>query len=122
MILLSFLILVGSLAAALFWLFRRPSTARTSWRLVLLLGLGIGIARASLACFGWYVVEHTGGPAQIPAFLLAMLSWPEAVLLPRRAPGPTPASTYVALFLLLVVSSVLLVSAIAAAARIGRSR
>ena len=116
MILPSLLVVVGAAVALLFVWFRRIERSRL-WRTAVFLGLGIGLTRASLACAGWYVVEHTGGPAQVPAFLLAMLSWPEAALLPRQRTGVTPTSTYVQLFFLLTVSSTVLVTAIAASAR-----
>ena len=111
------LFVLAAAVAILFVRFRRIESSRTLWRTAVVLGLGIGLTRASFACVGWYVVEHTGGPAQTPAFLLAMFSWPEAILLPRHRTGATPASTYMELFLLLLVSSVLVVVAIAAAAR-----
>ena len=120
MVLPTLLLVFGALAFVLFRWFRARPTAPSIWRAAILLGLGIGLTRAALASFGWYVVEHTGGPAQVPAFLLVMLAWPEAVLLPRVPPSGTPAGTYVSLFVLLVVSSLVLVTVIAAVARIGR--
>jgi hypothetical protein len=120
MVLPTLLVVFGAVAFVLFrWFRNRPSTAST-WRGVMLLGLAIGLTRATLASFGWYVVEHTGGPAQVPAFLLVMLAWPEAVFLPRVPPSGTPVSAYMSLFVLLVVGSFILVTAIAAVARMVR--
>jgi hypothetical protein len=119
-VLISLLLVFGGAGFLLFRWFRRQPRARSAWKTAILLGLGLGLTRATLACFGWYVVEHTGGPAQVPAFALAMLAWPEGALLPSTGPGLTPVSTYVSLFVLLVVSSMVLVAAIAAAARRGR--
>jgi hypothetical protein len=106
------LIVVGGVAL----LYRTVSGRRASgsaWRTALVLGVPLGVVRASLACLGWYVVEHTGGPAQVPAFALAMLAWPEGALLPEPAPGMTPVRTYVLLFLLLVASTTTLVAVLA---------
>jgi hypothetical protein len=115
MVLLSLSLVFGAAVALLFVWFRRIENSRTLWRTAIFVGLVVGLARASLACVGWYVVERTGGTAQIPGFLLAMLSWPEAVILPRHRTGVTPMSTYAQLFVLLVVSSMALVAAIARA-------
>ena len=61
---------------------------------------------------GWYTVEHTGGPLQIPALALAILAWPEAVVIGRHR-GPTPMSFYPLLAILLLVTTVLMVSSVA---------
>ena len=53
----------------------KPSQ-RALWRSAVKVGFSVGIARAVLSCIGWYGVERTGGPLQIPAFALAMLAWP----------------------------------------------
>jgi hypothetical protein len=82
------------------------------WRSAIAVGLSVGLVRAVLSCVGWYTVEHTGGPLQIPAFALAMLAWPEAVLFGRHK-GLVPLQFYVQLSLLLIVTSLLLVMGIA---------
>ena len=51
------------------------------WRSSVMIGCCMGIVRGVLASFGWYTVEHTSGPLQIPEFALAMLAWPEAPVL-----------------------------------------
>ena len=122
MVLLSILLVVAAATFILVRQFRARAEGRHLWRFAVMLGLTIGLVRATLACLGWYVVEHTGGPAQVPAYALAMLSWPEAALLPRRAPGPTSASTYASLFLLLIAGSTACVAVIAAIAKVGLSR
>ena len=122
MVLATLLLAFGAVTFVLSRWFRARPTTSSIWRSAILIGLGIGLTRATLASFGWYVVEHTGGPAQVPAFLLVMLAWPEAVLLPRVPPSGSTAGTYVSLFVLLVISSLVLVTAIAAVARIGRVR
>ena len=88
---------------------RRPDAA---WREAIAIGLAIGLTRGVLAPTGWYVVEHTGGPLQIPAYALAMLAWPEAILLGRHRGQAGPAFL-VGLGVLLTVSSVIWVSAVA---------
>jgi hypothetical protein len=98
--------------------FAKRSPNRTFWRTALLIGLGIGVARAVLASIGWYTTEHTGGPLQIPGFLLGMLAWPELALLPRqRRTTPAPLTFFVGLSALLIGSSVLFVAAIVGFAR-----
>jgi hypothetical protein len=93
---------------------------RSLRRRTLQLGLGIGAGRAVLASLGWYGVEHTGGPLQIPAFALAMLAWPEAALVSTRRFTASPPEFYVSLSLLLLVSTVTLVSLVASAVRMAR--
>ena len=122
MVLISLLLVFGVVSAGVFRLLRGLSSRPSFWSVAVSIGIGVGLVRASFACLGWYVVEHTGGPAQIPAFAMAMLAWPEAALLPRTGPSQTPARTYVLLFALLVVSSTTFVAAIAALARIGLRR
>lgn len=85
---------------------------RALWRSTVAIGSSVGIARAVLACVGWYGVEHTGGPLQIPAFALAMLAWPEALVF-GRLQGPVPLQFYISLGLLLIVTSLLLVGGVA---------
>jgi hypothetical protein len=98
---------------------RRPDAA---WREALAIGLTIGLARGVLAPTGWYVVEHTGGPLQVPAYVLAMLAWPEAILLGRHRGTAGPAFL-VGLGLLLTATSVIGVSAVALVAlTLGRRR
>ena len=85
---------------------------RALWRSTVAIGSSVGIARAVLPCVGWYGVEHTGGPLQIPAFALAMLAWPEAIVFGRHQ-GPVPLQSYISLGILLIVTSLLLVSGVA---------
>ena len=122
MVLLSTFLVIAAATFILVRQLRAWAKDRHLWLFAVMLGLAIGLVRATLACVGWYVVEHSGGPAQVPAFALAMLSWPEAALLPRRAPGPTSASTHASLFLLLVVGSTACVAVIAALATVGLRR
>jgi hypothetical protein len=102
--------------AGLYMFFQRRRGAPTFWRMTILIGLGIGIARAILASMGWYAVERTGGWLQIPGFMLAMLAWPEAAALPRSRVGRVTPGFYALLSSVLVASSALLVGAIAAVA------
>jgi hypothetical protein len=107
---------------AIVLLFRFLSTrhdARTFWRSSVAIGAIIGLMRAALACVGWYGVEHTGGPLQIPAFALAMLAWPEAILLGRHR-GPVAPTFYPILALLLLVTSMLMVGGVSLAVQLGR--
>ena len=85
---------------------------RALWHSAFNVGISVGIARAVLSCIGWYAIERSGGPLQIPAFALAMLAWPEAVLFGRHR-GLVPLQLYVQLSLLLIVTSLLLVGGIA---------
>lgn len=112
------------LFGAAFLLYRflssRPG-ARALWRSSLAIGLSIGVVRAVLACVGWYGVEHTGGPLQVPAFALAMLSWPEAIVLGSRS-NAAPPSFYLLLALLLVVTSMLMIGGAALVVQLARGR
>ena len=87
------------------------------FRTAVYLGCALGTLRAALASLGWYVVEHTGGPLQIPAYVLAMLAWPEAALLSTRRTAAAPFAFYVQLSVLLVITTVLALVSIAAVAR-----
>ena len=86
-------------AAAIVALYRhlaaKPSLLAV-WRSAVTIGFLVGIARAVLACLGWYTVEHTGGPLQIPAFALAMLALPEALLFGSHK-GTVPLQFYIRL-------------------------
>ena len=97
-------LLVPVAMVALYRYFVRKRDGRARWRSAATIGASVGITRAVLACTGWYVVEHTGGPLQIPAFALAMLAWPEAIVFGRHR-GPVPLSFYPVLALLLIVTS-----------------
>lgn len=69
------------MAAALFWYLRTRVGARSRYRAALAIGTIIGLTRGALSGLGFYGVTHTGGPLQIPAFALTMLSLPEAALI-----------------------------------------
>ena len=84
----------------------------TLWPAALRVGVTVGVVRAVLAPIGWYVVEHTGGPLQVPAYVLAMLALPEGVLLAGHR-GPASVGVLLALALVLLAGSVLAVSAVA---------
>lgn len=112
-------------AAAILILYRYLSkrSERALWRSSVAVGTAAGTMRGLLACLGYYVVEHTGGWLQIPALLLAMLAWPDAILLASgRHPGPTPWSFYLKLALLLIVTSILLVCGVALVVQVARGR
>jgi hypothetical protein len=72
-------------------------------------------------CVGWYVVEHTGGPLQTPAFLLAMLSWPEAIIFGSHR-GQAPLHFYFFLGSLLIATSLLFFCAVALAVQATRGQ
>jgi hypothetical protein len=118
-ILPTIVVLFVAAIASLYWYLRTHRT-RNLFRTALVLGVTIGVIRAVLASVGWYVVEHTGGPLQVPGFALAMLAWPEAVLFRARRTTPVPIHFYLLLSLLLITSTVALVASIAAVA--SRSR
>ena|SRR5437879_5612019 len=103
------LVTVPVLAALVILLYRYLDTRRSAqslWRSSVAIGFVVGILRAALACVGWYGVEHTGGPLQVPAFALALLALPEAIVFGRHR-GSVPTSFYASLALLIVVSSML---------------
>ena len=120
MILPVFLLAVAGGVAALYWSLRRARGDRSLVRRALFVGLTLGLARAGLASAGWYTMEHTGGPLQIPAYALAMLALPEAAVL--RTPRLTPATPafYVQLTMLLVTTTVALVAAVALVVKMRR--
>ena len=123
MILLILLVLVPAAIAVLFLHLGRAPNSRSLWRRILSIGLGLGIARASLASWGWYTVEHTGGPLQTPAFALAMLAWPEAIALdyyPRLALAPP--GFYLLLSVVLVLSTLAVVTVVGMAVQSKSSR
>src|SRR5712664_1109040 len=115
------LVLLGfaAVTVVLYRYLRAKREAGALWRSSLTIGSSVGIMRAVLACVGWYGVEHTGGPLQIPAFALAMLAWPEAIVFGRHR-GPVPLSFYPLLALLLVATSMLMVSGVALAVQVTR--
>jgi hypothetical protein len=107
------LLLVPLLIVAALILYRylvRKPAIHALWKSSLAIGTIVGTSRAALACVGWYCVEHTGGPLQIPGFALAMLAWPEAIVLNTRRFGPTPFHVYAMLAGMLILSTVLLIS------------
>jgi hypothetical protein len=120
MILLTVPVVFAGAIAVLYLHLREQRDRRSLWHRTLQIGLGVGAARALLASTGWYVVEHTGGPLQIPAFALAMVAWPEAAFLAGRRLGPTPPECYLSLSLVLVASTVILVGVVALAAGMTR--
>ena len=114
------LVLVA-MGTVLFRYLRQERDARALWRSSVAIGLTVGISRAVLASVGWYGVEHTGGPLQIPAYVLVMFALPEAASFGRQR-GVAPLSFYFLLSALLIASSLVLVSAVAFAARLSRGQ
>ena len=111
---LTLLVLVVALPMILLlqrYLRSRPDS-RALWRSSIRIGLSIGIARAIIASIGFYTVEHTGGPLQIPAYAMAMLALPEGVILGRQR-GPASPQLYVSLSVLLIATSLLFVLSVA---------
>src|SRR5687767_3103026 len=113
MILPALVLLFAAVITVFYLRLRKGKSARDRWRTAVSIGLGVGAARALFASLGWYVVEHTGGPLQVPAFALAMLAWPEAAILSRRRVTPVPGEFYVALSFLLVASTVIFAGLVA---------
>jgi hypothetical protein len=117
------LIVFTLVIAGMYWLMRRQPDRRSLWRTALIVGVGTGVLRAALSSWGWYIVEHTGGPLQIPGFAMAMMAWPEAALLAERRVAPAPPAFYFQLSVILVTSTVTfvaLIAFIAARRRFGR--
>jgi hypothetical protein len=121
MLILVFLLALAALTVVLYRHFRAKRGSRALWRSSVAIGASVGIARAVLACIGWYGVEHTGGPLQIPAYALAILALPEAIVFGRQR-GPLPLNVYISLGLLLIVSTLLLVCAVALAVQLTQGR
>ena len=121
MVFLTIIALTTIALGALYVHLRRQSVRGRLWRSTLLIGLTVGVARAALASVGWYVVERTGGPLQIPAFALAMMAWPEAAFFLReRRTTPVPPEFYLRLSLLLVATTTLLAGVLAVVAWIAQ--
>jgi hypothetical protein len=116
MVLPVILVLFGAAIAVLYAHLREQTTRQSLWRSTFRIGLAIGVARAALASWGWYIVEHTGGPLQIPAFALAMLAWPEGAILSVTRIGATPPGFYVSLSLVLITSTMIIVGLVAVVA------
>lgn len=116
MIFLTLPVLFAIAIAGLYWYMRKQPDQRSRLRRALVIGLGIGLTRATLASFGWYVVEHTGGPLQVPAFALAMMAWPEAALISGRRVTQVPPEFYVSLSVLLMTSTLVIVGLVAVVA------
>jgi hypothetical protein len=117
MVLPTFVVAVVAAVVVLYRHLARRRDENALWPSALAIGIVVGLTRGLLASIGWYVVEHTGGPLQIPAYLLAMFALPEAsVFRGRRG----PASTEFLLLLggVLLVSSVVAVSAVALVVRV----
>jgi uncharacterized membrane protein len=116
MVLPTIVLVLAALVGGVYWFFgtRRPATVI---RTALYVGCIVGALRAVLASAGWYVVEHTGGPLQVPGYALAMLAWPEGMLINERRTTTAPPAFYVQLSLLLFASTVLLIVGIAIVAR-----
>ena len=115
MVIASIVLLLAGAVIVLGHFFARHRTE--TLRSGIALGAAIGLVRGCLASAGWYVVERSGGPVQIPAYALSMLAWPEGMLL-----GPSrtlrPMSFYVQLALLLTVTTAIMVGALAALVRV----
>jgi hypothetical protein len=92
---------------------RQRRDARSLWRSVVLIGVSVGGVRAVLASAGWYTVEHTGGPLQIPGFAFAMMAWPEAAVFTGRRGQVAPLEFYLYLTALLMVSTTVWVALVA---------
>jgi hypothetical protein len=114
------IIVVLAVATGMLYSFFRRRDERYFWQTALLIGIGIGVVRALLASLGWYTVEHTGGPRQVPGFVLALSALPEAALLPQSRVAAAPPVFYVQLSALLIGSSAVVVALVAAVARVRR--
>jgi hypothetical protein len=119
MVIVGMLLLVAGAVVVLYRYLGTRRDARGLWRSSIAIGFGVGVFRAVLACIGWYGVAHTSGPLQIPAYVLAMLAWPEAALFGHHR-GPVPGDFYVSLAILLIGTSVLFVSLVGVAAQASR--
>lgn len=116
------LLLIMAASLVLYRYLARKHAGHALWRSSLAIGTVMGTSRAMLACAGWYCAEHAAGPLQIPAFALAMLAWPEAIVLDTRRVGPAPLSFYPMLAGVLIVTTILAVSGVALAVQVARGR
>ena len=107
--LIALILLTGAMYARM----RRQPDRRSMWRMAIYIGIGTGALRAALSSLGWYVVEHDGGPLQVPAFALAMMAWPEAAVLAQRRTTPAPPYFYLQLSLLLMATTLGFAAAVA---------
>ncbi|MGH7561534.1 MAG: hypothetical protein ACRENB_10990, partial [Gemmatimonadales bacterium] len=114
------LLLVVATTVLYRYLLGRPDTGAL-WRSALRIGLAVGALRALAASAGWYVTERTAGRLQVPGFALAMLSWPEGVLLDVSR-GPAPATFFFRLGVTLIVSTTMFAFAVAWLASARRKR
>lgn len=116
----------GAIFGLLFLHFIRRPNRKALLRSAITIGFSAGVIRGLLASIGWYGVEHTGGPLQIPAGALTMLAWPEAYfatgILWERHRTVTPLSFYPRLALLLIVTTVCFVGTVALLAWATRRR
>lgn len=113
------LILCVGTAVVLFWYL---GSRRQPLRAAVYSGCILGIVRATVASAGWYTVEHTGGPLQVPAFALAMLAWPEAMVFTERRTLPAPPGFYLRLWFLLATSTLVIIALVGVAASLRRQR
>jgi len=97
-------VVAGTVALVYIYLKRQPNP-QSLWRRAIAIGLGLGVLRATLASLGWYVIAHTGGPLQVPAYALAMLALPEAVIMSGRRTTPQPPEFFLWLSLLLIAGT-----------------
>ena len=121
MILPVMLVLLVVAVAGFYAYLRKQGDRRLIWRAALRIGVGFGIARAALASAGWYTVEHTAGPLQVPGYALSMAAFPEAALLDTPRTAAATAGFYLLLSLLLVTSTTVVAAAIAALALANRT-
>lgn len=122
MILLTIPVVFAGAMAVLYWHLRKQPDRRRLWRATIRIGVGVGMARGAIASLGWYVVERTGGPLQIPAYALTMTAWPEAAILAERRVTPVPPEFYLSLLLVLVAGTMVFVGLVAMVVEVGRIR
>jgi len=119
MVLPAVLVVVAVAIVVLYWHLRKQPDRRSLWRTTIRIGVGVGIARAGLASLGWYVVERTGGPLQIPAYVLSLTALPEAAILGERRVTSVPPEFYVFLSLALVAGTMVFVGLVALVVEMG---
>ena len=92
------------------------------WQSALAIGTAAGVSRAILACAGWFYAERIDGPLYALAFALAILAWPEGMILDTRRVALAPLSFYPMLACVLILSTVLAVSVVALVVHMTRGR
>jgi hypothetical protein len=84
------LLLPLAASAGLYLWFRSLNTGKTYWRIVVKVAAVVAATRIGLVTIGVYVLWHTSGWLQLPAYAMVLCGLPEELLMLRRI-GPSVA-------------------------------